>query len=284
MFRNLQPGCVGIQADWQRALELAQLGGFEGVDLPVQQAAEWQAAGKMDQVQEAMSAAKLRWGGFGMPFHFTADEETYRAGLDALPRLAAAAQEMGVSRTYTWVPPASDELEFDANFQFHVDRLRPIAEVLRDHGIRFGLEFIGPKTLRTGKRFEFIHTLDGMLELCEAIGTGNCGLLLDCWHWYTSEGGVEDLRRLKPMDIVYVHVNDAPVGVSVDQQIDNVRCLPGDTGVIDIVGFLTALQAVGYDGPVTPEPFNKGLNAMDDEDAARTVGAAMQKIWRAAGL
>ena len=63
------------------------------------------------------------------------------------------------------------------------------------------------------------------------------------------------LKALTPAQVVYVHVNDAPAGVPIDEQMDGVRALPGETGVIDIAGFLKALQGIGYDGPVTPEPF-----------------------------
>ena len=98
-----------------------------------------------------------------------------------------------------------------------------------------------------------------MLALGREIGP-NVGLLLDCWHWYTSHGTLDDLKRLTAEQVVYVHVNDAPAGIPVDEQQDMVRALPGETGVIDIVGFLQTLRAIGYDGPVTPEPFKKELN------------------------
>jgi sugar phosphate isomerase/epimerase len=85
--------------------------------------------------------------------------------------------------------------------------------------------------------------------------------------------------------VVYVHVNDAPAGVPVDEQVDNVRALPGETGVIDIAGFLQALQAIGYDGPVVPEPFKQELNTLpSDEARLQTVGTAMATIFRRAGL
>ena len=103
---------------------------------------------------------------------------------------------------------------------------------------------------RAGKPHEFIWDMKRMLELGQVIGTGNVGLLLDCWHWYTSGGTVPELLALRPEQVVYVHVNDAPAGIDRDAQVDNVRCLPGETGVIDIVGFLQALQTIGYDGPV----------------------------------
>jgi sugar phosphate isomerase/epimerase len=126
--------------------------------------------------------------------------------------------------------------------------------------------------------------MQGMLDMGAEIGP-NVGLLLDCWHWYTSHGTVEDLRRLKPEQVVYVHVNDAPSGVPVDEQVDSVRCLPGETGVIDIAAFLQVLQSIGYDGPVTPEPFKKELKDLpDDEARLKTVGASMDKIFHQAGL
>ena len=63
------------------------------------------------------------------------------------------------------------------------------------------------------------------------------------------------------------------------------RALPGETGVIDIAGFLQALRAIGYDGPVVPEPFKKELSDLpSDEARLRTVGAAMDAIFRQAGL
>ena len=48
------------------------------------------------------------------------------------------------------------------------------------------------------------------------------------------------------------------------------------TGVIDIAGFLQALQEIGYDGPVTPEPFKKELADLPDVGTVQTtVGSAV---------
>jgi sugar phosphate isomerase/epimerase len=185
------------------------------------------------------------------------------------------------------MPSGSDERSFQENFDWHVARLRPIAEVLRDEGCQFGIEFIGPKTYRAAFRHEFIHTLDGVMELVAAIGTGNVGVMLDSWHLYTSGGTFADLERLTNHDVVVVHVNDAPAGIARDEQIDTVRTLPMETGVIDLVGFMRALREMGYDGPVMPEPFSQRINdlaATDPEAAAREAARSMDALWRAAGL
>lgn len=61
-----------------------------------------------------------------------------------------------------------------------------------------------------------------MLELCDAVGP-NVGLLLDAWHLYTSGHDPADLELLSNQNVVDVHVNDAPAGVAVDDQVDSVR-------------------------------------------------------------
>ena len=96
-------------------------------------------------------------------------------------------------------------------------------------------------------------------------------------HWV-------DLARLSNGDVVNVHVNDAPAGIPVDEQIDNKRCLPGETGVLDIVRFLKALDAMGYDGPVTAEPFSARVNALAQQDALSETAESMHGAWASAGL
>jgi sugar phosphate isomerase/epimerase len=189
-----------------------------------------------------------------------------------------------VKRSATWVLPMSDERELDDNIRFHIDRFQPIARILADHDIRLGLEFIGPKTLRDTKRHPFIWRMFDMLALGRKIGP-NVGLLLDVWHLYTSHGTLEDMEKLKSEDVVYVHVNDAPRGIAIDEQLDNIRDLPGATGVIDIAGFLRTLKEIGYDGPVTPEPFKNALKELpNDEARLKLVGKSMDDIFRKAGL
>ncbi len=107
----------------------------------------------------------------------------------------------------------------------------------------------------------------------------NVGLLLDSWHWYTSHGTVDELLRLSNKDIVHVHVNDAPKGIDVDQQVDSRRALPVTTGVIDMKGFINALVKVGYDGPVECEPFDQELRKMDSGAALQKTVDSLNRAW-----
>jgi sugar phosphate isomerase/epimerase len=285
MYKALSPGAIKVQPrDLDEALAAARTGGFQGVEIKVHEIADLVDRQGAGYVRERFAVAGLQPAGWGLPVDWKGSEEAWQAGLLELPRLAAAAAAIGCTRTTTWIPPTSDSRPFEENYQFHLARFRPIARILAEHGCRLGLEFIGPKTSRDAARHIFIYRMEDMLHMGEEIGP-NVGLLLDCWHWYTSGGTLEDLRALHDEQVVYVHVNDAPAGIARDEQRDNVRALPGETGVIEIAGFLQALQAIGYDGPVVPEPFKRELADLpSDADRLRVVGAAMDRIFEQAGL
>lgn len=286
MFKNLSPGAIGISVSLTEGIELAKKTGFEGIDIGIGGIADLVEKESVDYVKSLFEDAGIKPGGWGLPVNWRAEESKFKEDMEKLPRLAEVGKEIGCTRVPTWVSSFSDKRPFEENFEWHKNRFRSVAEVLKDHDCRLGLEFLGPKTIRQGHKYEFIHTIEGMLRLCDAIGTGNVGLLLDCWHWYTSGGTIEDMERsLTSADqVVYVHVNDAPKGVPIDEQVDNVRRLPGETGVIDLVGFLKILDKIGYDGPVTPEPFSERVNKMDDpEEAARVTIEGLNKAWREAG-
>lgn len=283
MYRAVSPGAIGARPrDLHAAIACALAGGFEGLECNAREVADLAEQRGDGYARDLFAAAGLRPAGWGLPTNWRGAEDAWRDSLAELPRLARAAAALGATRASTWILPASDDLPFEENRRFHVERLRPIARVLAEHGCRLGLEFVGPKTMRDDRRYPFIYRMEDMLRLGEPIGP-NVGLLLDAYHWYTSGGTLDDVRALRAEQVVYVHVNDAPAGIPRDRQRDDVRALPGETGVIDIAGFLRALQALGYDGPVVPEPFKQELAALpSDEERARVVGAAMNAIFRPA--
>lgn len=274
MYPALAPGAIGVDLPFAECARLAAQVGFKGIAVEVPATPEEAA-----NVRRALEANRLRPAAWGLPVEFRKDEAAFRTDLARLPEIAKMAREVGADRCSTWILPFSDALPFDANLEVHRARLRECAEVLAEQGIRLGLEFVGPKTLRAGHAHEFISTQEGMLALCESIGTGNVGLLLDSFHWYTSHGATEDIRALSDALVVDVHINDAREGRGPDQQIDNERCLPGESGVIDLVGFLRALREIGYTGPVTPEPFSQRLRSLPPEEAIRATADALLGVW-----
>jgi sugar phosphate isomerase/epimerase len=218
---------------------------------------------------------------FGLPVEWRKDDEQFEAGLIELPLLARTAREMGVDRCATWVLPDSGE-PVERYAARSKERLARAAKLLDEQGIRLGLEFIGPHHLRPRADHIWFYDIAGGLQAAEEIeqmaGTQNVGLLVDCWHWYTSGGTVMDLASIPVEKIVHVHINDAP-DIPVEEQVDNVRLLPGQTGVIDIRGFLSTLSALGYNGPVAVEVFSEELKGITSDEAAVRTAAATRKVF-----
>ena len=284
MFKNLSAGAIGIHNySLEQTIKLAKAHGFSGVDFSIQEAATYADDNGIDALKALFTNHDIQPGAWGPPVDWRGD--SWADDVKQLPKYAEVAVQIDALRASTWCPPSSIDREFDENFAWHVERFTPIAEALKPHGIRFGIEFIGPQTMRPSDQHDFIYTMDGMLDLCKAIGTGNVGLLLDAWHLYTSGGSLGDLDKITNADVVNVHVNDAPEGLTMSEYQDLDRRLPMETGVMPLAGFMQKLSAMGYDGPITAEPFSKRVNSIDDPDEATALVADhMKQLWNAAGL
>ena len=114
---------------------------------------------------------------------YAVTEAGWRDWLAKLPPLLATAQALGAQRTGRWIFPGSDERAHEENFAFHVARFQPVARLLADHGIRLGLEFIGPATFLRRFKFPFVRFVAATCELARDIGP-NCGQLPDTYHWH----------------------------------------------------------------------------------------------------
>ncbi len=275
---DLACGAIGVKADQRQAIAYAHQFGFESVD-PSATALEQMSPDQRDELVAELKTKHLVWGAAGLPVDFRRDDERFRWGLARLPGQAEALRAAGVTRVGTWLSPADDQLTYVANFRQHAARLREVAKVLGDRGLRFGLEYVGPKTSWTARRHPFIHTMPEAKDLLAEIGQPNVGLVLDSWHWYTAGETGDDLLTLTNKDVVACDLNDAPAGLPVDKQVDNRRELPLASGVIDLATFLGTLVKIGYDGPVRAEPFNQPLREMPDPQALAATAAAMKKAF-----
>ncbi|MGC8644504.1 MAG: sugar phosphate isomerase/epimerase family protein [Isosphaeraceae bacterium] len=279
---DLVCGNLGVSAKLPEAITLAHKYGFESVAPDVgylRQCSESQ----LSELKEELKAKNLVWGAGGLSVDFRGGQDAFRKGLANLAAEAAALHRAGASRIGTWITPGHKSLTYRANFKQHVNRLREAGKVLGDHGVRLGLEYVGPKTSWIAFRFPFIHSMAEMRELIAAIDLANVGFVLDSWHWYTAHETEADLLSLKGSDVICCDLNDAPSGIPVDQQKDLVRDLPCATGVIDLKTFLNALAKIGYDGPVRAEPFKADLRRMPAEEAVATTAKAMKKAFKLVG-
>ena len=279
---NLVGGAIGVNVGQKEIIALAQKYGFESVEARPGELATMEPAA-IQELAASVSEAGLQWGSAGLPVDFRKDRNTFKQQLRKLPKMAKALQTGGVDRVSTWIMPTHAERTYLENFELHSNRLRRVAEILKDHGQRLGMEYVGTQTLLVRDRYPFLHTLAETQELMDSIGTGNVGVVLDSWHWWTARETLDDITQLSRDEVVAGDLNDAPKGIERDLQKDFQRELPLATGEIDAKGFLNALAQIGFDGPIRAEPFNKKLDDMDDDAAAAATVKSMKKAFALVG-
>jgi sugar phosphate isomerase/epimerase len=278
MYLSFAPTPLGIQTSLTGALDLAARHGFEGVDSSSSQLAAL-SAGEIAALAQQFEALNVRPGYFGLdPVVISAPNEAWHNGVELLKTAAPVAKDLGYTRAIAVVLPFSETRPFAENFEFHLARLGEIEPILAENGVSLGLEYVAPLTRRAPYPHHFIHDLRGALELIAAAKSSNLGLLLDSFHWFCAGESGAQIAALKPSQIVAVHLNDAIKNRPRDEQVAFERELPGESGEIDLKSFIQALKTLGYDGPLTCEPMNKVLNALNDDEATARTFAAMQKV------
>jgi len=272
----LNPGSIGVQLSQQALLDNAIAYGFEAIVPLTDQLATMRDQG-LDAFLEKMKENQITWGTANLPVQFRESAPDFRSDFSRLNEAAYALELSGAKRMSTWIMPTHDKLTYRQNFDRHIRRLKEVAQLLADHDIMLGLEYVGPKTLMSRDKYSFIRTMTEVQELIDAINEPNVGIQLDAFHWFCAGESDQDILNLDPKSIVTVDLNDAKAGRTAAEQLDWERELPSATGVIDIEKFLIALLEIGYNGPVRAEPFNQELNSLDNEAALQKTIDAMRE-------
>jgi sugar phosphate isomerase/epimerase len=282
MSLHLSCGAIGVKASQTEAIAYAARFGFDSVDADGKYLGGLDAAA-LARLLDHMRDKRVAWAIAGLPIEFRKDDQSFTESMKTFPAFAAGLQRARVVNVTTWISPTSPDRIYPENLRVHARRLSEAAAVLQDHGLRLGLEYVGPKTSWAAQRFPFVHTMAEMKNLVGEIARPNVGFVLDSWHWYTSGESKKDLLSLRGDQVVSVDLNDAPAGIPVDQQVDSRRELPAATGVIDVAAFLGGLEEIGYTGPVRVEPFNEAVRRMPPEEAIAAAKAALDKAFAKVG-
>ncbi|WP_337101798.1 sugar phosphate isomerase/epimerase family protein [Paenibacillus sp. YIM B09110] len=258
MLRGLTRAGVGTIGSDEDYIRKAAKFGFQSVDLnPVDLIREH----GLEEAVQLLESNGVVVGSFDLHVDWRSSEEQFVEGLPSLAEAAAAAASLRCFKCCTYILPATNEPA--ASFMIAATRrLRIVAEILGAYGISLGLEFVGSHHLRTQWTNPTIWSMKDTLSWIEAIGSQNVGLLLDSYHWHTNGLTTGDLLKLKPQQIVHVHINDAK-DLPIDQVIDNDRLYPGE-GVIDLRGFISSLQSIGYRGVVAQEVISPSVDQSSD--------------------
>ena len=164
--------------------------------------------------------------------------------------------------------------EIEVEYHRLADKLRGVAEMAGERGLRIHLEFIGGQNVN--------GTMGTCIELVKAVDHPALGMLLDLCHYYTSASHVEELALLPKNKLFLVHVDDAqnrPMEVLGSEH----RCFPGE-GRIDVPGLIAEIRKrTRYKGFWSIELYDRDVWAMDPVDVFKKTSAAIRKVEKALG-
>lgn len=280
---SIIPGTVGINVNTYELLDLAIKNKFESI-YPLINDLKKMSNMELSDYLDKMASNSISFDVSILPVDFSQTDSVFNDGIKVLKDYCKVMRKIDSVGFCRWIMPTSNNLTYLKNFKIHKERLKECAKIIGDNDMKLGLEFVGPKTLMARDQFSFIRTINELRELISEIDERNVGYQLDTFHLYCANHSIEDLRFLNKDDIIMCQLNDAVKGRTRDEQIDLERDLPGKTGLIDTAPFLNFLQEVGYDRTVSAEPFNKDLNKMNNEEAAKTTYDSIKKSFEDAGV
>ena len=280
---SLMPGTVGINVNTYELLDLAIKNKFESI-YPLINDLKKMSTMELSDYLDKMVSNSISFDVSILPVDFSQTDSVFNNGIKVLKDYCKVMRKIDSVGFCRWIMPTSNNLTYLKNFKIHKERLKECAKIIGDNDMKLGLEFVGPKTLMARDQFSFIRTINELRELISEIDERNVGYQLDTFHLYCANHSIEDLRFLNKDDIIMCQLNDAVNGRTRDEQIDLERNLPGKTGLIDTAPFLNFLQEVGYDRTVSAEPFNKDLNKMNNEEAAKTTYDSIKNSFVNAGV
>ncbi|MCB1487489.1 MAG: sugar phosphate isomerase/epimerase [Bauldia sp.] len=154
--------------------------------------------------------------------------------------LLRAAEGLGA-----WHIKVGGDYDDNGNVDWPMDRMiadfRQLCEDAANAGTRIALELMPFSNLRTPEQGT---------ELVQGAGAKNGGIMLDIWHMARGNIDNDRIRRMPKEVVTWVELDDARPEIELPLYIDTIhnRELPGE-GSLDIVGFLQAVDDLGYEGP-----------------------------------
>lgn len=218
-------------------------------------------------VGAALRARGLRFLALAEVKMFNDWSDAKAAEAEALMKIAVAAGAEAIS-----LIPRNDGVatERDESLRVTTHALREILPMLRGHGLKAMVEPLGFAVCS-------LRYKDVLAKAIEAVGgDGTFFMVHDTFHHALAGFGpiYPELTRI-------VHVSGVTDMIYLDDMRDRHRVLVDADDVLGNVAKIRALQAGGYVGPISFEPFAPSVHALDTPFAA--LAASMAHIRAACG-
>lgn len=153
-----------------------------------------------------------------------------------------------------------------------------LGDLAKGFGVRVGFE-----ALAWGRH---INDHRDAWEVVRRADHNAIGLILDSFHTLGRGVDPESIRRIPGDKIFFLQLADAPqIDMDLLYWSRHFRNMPGE-GDLDLTGFMKAVEATGYSGPISLEIFNdqfrRGDAAMVARDGHRSLIYLMDEVGRSA--
>jgi len=146
--------------------------------------------------------------------------------------------------------------------------LAELAATAAPYGVRLAFEFLAPAACS-------VRTLEQGLEVVQAAGQPNLGLVFDTYHFHVGGSSLASLDALDVSSVLIVHINDVE-GLPLPELTDGHRLLPGE-GVLPLTRMLSPLVEHGYDGGCALEVMRPAYRERDPLEYAKAGFEAIRK-------
>ncbi len=176
----------------------------------------------------------------------------------------------GVERIYC--PAVTTRKVTTEDYKGAPDCLRQAGDAAKQNRLTAMIEFT--------RNSSFIATLTTSLKLIREAAHPNVRPMLDCYHFWSGLGKMEDLELLHPGELAHVHFQDVPD--MPRELLDNTtRFIPGD-GVSPLVPILRKLAEKGYSGALSVELFLPEFQQGDPYEVAMKIREKAEAVMHKA--
>jgi len=195
---------------------------------------------------------------------------TQAASLEAWKKRCEQFASFGTERIYC--PAVTTRKVTMEDYKGAPDCIRQAGDAAKQYRLTAMIEFTRTST--------FIATLTTALKLIREAAHPNVRPMLDCYHFWSGLGKMEDLDLLRPGELAHVHFQDVPD--MPRELLDNTtRIIPGD-GVSPLVQILRKLAEKGYAGMLSVELFLPEFQEGDPYEVASRIREKSEAVMRKA--
>ena len=209
-------------------IELALTYKFGGIEIDMDDMASRAEAMGNQFATQFINSSNVQVRMFRLPIDFGATEDVYQKQKARLPLMCELADSLDARCCYALIPPASDTMPFQENFDNHRQRISEVAEKLKEHNISLGLGLQATAALRIDKEYPFVAKAEELIALVNALNESNVGYAIDTFHWVIGDGAMDQIESI-PIDKIYdIRLADVPSDKDPAQLTNSSRIAPGE--------------------------------------------------------